>query len=155
MIHNEVLFKKDRIWLLVADGDNHMPTSGYQLYCSSRLTPTSATYLFNSVDELQQMSLYVQLKVIRVLLRENYQMKGKQREAACCPHFLGSLLIWNCRNLETYPSLPAQSAHTYAFGSSILRRRSHQSFIGWIDWSLLSPRDCAWFVCYWQMTPCC
>lgn len=78
--------------MFVADNTNHILTLGHQPHCSSRPTPTSTTYFFNSVDELHQMSVNVQLKIIRIL-RGNYQIKKKQSKITGYPHLLGSLLM--------------------------------------------------------------
>lgn len=111
--------------MLVADSANCILTPGCQLHCSSRPTLTSATYFFSSADKLQQTRVNVQLN--------NQTPSGEllDEKEACCPHLLGSLLIWNCRNLENHPDPPCPvCVDTYIW----VRRSAlkEQSVIHWM-----------------------
>lgn len=111
--------------MLVADSANHILTPECQLHCSSRSALTRATYFFNSADKLQQTRVNVQL---------NSQTPSGElldEKEARYPHLLGSLLIWNCRNLENHPDPPC----TVCIDTYIWVRRSalkEQTVIYWM-----------------------
>lgn len=111
--------------MLVADSTNHILTPGHQLPCSSRPTLTSATYFFNSTDELQQTRVNVQLN------NQNPPGELLDKKEACYPHLLSSLLIWNCRNLENHPD-PSCSAYTDTCSWVRLSALKEQSVIYWM-----------------------